>query len=102
MGINRRDVQEISSPCSGVRIRTMSDHSTGSKMMTVLEIGLQPGGSTPYQANVSHEESWFIYSGDVTFIEGSSRYALTSGDCVLVAKGVGTSVENGVRSRRGS
>ena len=94
MGINRRDVQEISSPRSGVRIRTMSDHSTGSKMMTVLEIGLQPGGSTPYQANVSHEESWFIYSGDVTFVEGSSRYALTSGDCVLVAKGVGTSVKN--------
>ena len=94
MGINRRGEQEISSPCSDVEIRVMSDSSTGSEMMTVLEIGLRPGGSTPYQANVSHEESWFIYSGDVTFIEGSVRYALTSGDCVLVAKGVGMSVEN--------
>ena len=94
MGINRRGEQEISSPCSDVEIRTMSDHSTGSNMMTVLEISLQPGGATPYRANLSHEESWFIYSGDVTFIEGAARYSLTSGDCVLVAKGVGTSVEN--------
>ena len=71
MGINRRGEQEINSPCSDVEIRTMSGHSTGSHMMTVLEISLQPGGSTPYQANNSHEESWFIYSGDVMFTEGS-------------------------------
>ncbi len=63
-------------------------------MMTVLEITLQSGGSTPYQANNSHEESWFIYSGDVVFTEGAKRYSMTSGDCALVAKGVGTSVEN--------
>ena len=94
MGINRRGEQEISSPCSDVEIRVMSDHSTGSRMMTVLEVSLQPGGSTPYQVNESHEESWFIYSGDVVFTEGGMRYSLTSGDCVLVAKGVGTSVEN--------
>ena len=94
MGINRRGEQEINSPCSDVEIRTMSGHSTGSNMMTVLEISLQPGGSTPYQANNSHEESWFIYSGDVMFTEGHKRYSLTSGDCALVAKGVGTSVEN--------
>ena len=94
MGINRRGDQEISSPCADVEIRVMSGGSTGSKMMTVLEVTLQPGGSTPYQANNSHEESWFIYSGDVVFTEGSKRYSLTSGDCALVAKGVGMSVEN--------
>ena len=94
MGINRRADQEVNSPCADVEIRTLSDHSTGSDMMTVLEITVQPTGSTPYQANNSHEESWFIYSGDVAFIEGSKRYSLTSGDCALVAKGVGTSVKN--------
>ena len=94
MGINRRHQQDVASPCEDVEIRTISDASTGSNMMTVLEITLQPGGSTPYQANMSHEESWFIYSGDVVFVEGSKRYTLTSGDCVLVAKGVGMSVEN--------
>lgn len=94
MGINRRGDQEISSPCADVEIRVMSDASTGSEMMTVLEVRLEPGGATPYQANVSHEESWFIYSGDVSFVEGATRYSLTSGDCVLVAKGVGMSVEN--------
>ena len=94
MGINRRDEQVVESPCADVEIRVMSDSSTGSEMMTVLEVRLEPGGSTPYQANVSHEESWFIYSGDVSFVEGARRYSLTSGDCVLVAKGVGMSVEN--------
>ena len=94
MGMNRRADQSVSSPCGEIEIRTMSDASTGSNMMTVLEISLQPGGSTPYQANVSHEESWFIYSGDVVFTEGEKRYMLTSGDCVLVTKGVGMSVEN--------
>ena len=94
MGINRRDAQVIESPCEDVEIRVMSDDSTGSEMMTVLEVLLQPGGSTPYQANVSHEESWFIYSGDVVFTEGDKRYSLTSGDCVLVSQGVGMSVEN--------
>lgn len=94
MGFNRRGEQNVSSPCADVEIRVMSDASTGSEMMTVLEIALQPGGSTPYQANMSHEESWFIYSGDVSFVEGAKRYSLTSGDCVLVAKGVAMSVEN--------
>ncbi len=94
MGINRRGEQAVSSPCSDVEIRVMSDGSTGSEMMTVLEVLLQPGGSTPYQANVSHEESWFIYSGDVVFTEGDKRYPLTSGDCVLVSQGVGMSVKN--------
>ena len=94
MGINRRADQQITSPCAEVEIRTMSDASTGSDMMTVLEVAIQPGGSTPYQANHSHEESWFIYSGDVMFTEGDKRYSLTSGDCALVAKGVGTAVEN--------
>ncbi len=94
MGINRRGEQGTSSPCSDVEIRVLQDGSTGSGMMTVLEVAIAPGGSTPYQANVSHEESWFIYSGDVAFTEGETRYSLTSGDCVLVAKGVGMSVEN--------
>ena len=94
MGINRRGSQDVSSPCADVEIRTMSDSSTGSKMMTVLEVGLRPGGSTPYQANMSHEESWFIYSGDVVFTEGCVKYKLTSGDCVLVGKGIPVAVEN--------
>ena len=94
MGINRRGDQGTSSPCDDVEIRVLQDGSTGSGMMTVLEVTLAPGGSTPYQANVTHEESWFIYSGDVVFTEGVTRYSLTSGDCVLVAKGVGMSVEN--------
>ncbi len=94
MGINRRGEQVVDSPCGDVEVRVLQDGSTGSEMMTVLEVLVGPGGSTPYQANVSHEESWFIYSGDVVFTEGSTRYSLTSGDCVLVAKGVGMSVEN--------
>ncbi len=94
MPINRRNEQPVERPCREVEVRTLTDASTGSKMLTVLDIAIQASGSTPYQANTTHEESWFIYSGDVAFIEGEHRYALTTGDCVLVAKGVPTSVEN--------
>ncbi len=94
MPLNRRPDQDVSSPCSDVEVRTLTDHSIGSKMMTVLEVTIEPGGSTPYQANMTHEESWFIYSGDVSFSEGNIRYALTSGDCVLAAKGVPVAIEN--------
>ena len=94
MPINRRQNQQTTSPCSDVHIRTLADGNTGSNMMTVLELTVQPGGETPHQANNSHEETWFIYRGDVTFADGDRRYTLTSGDCVLVAKGTPTSVRN--------
>ena len=87
MGINRRDAQVVESPCADVEIRVMSDSSTGSKMMTVLEVRLEPGGATPYQANVSHEESWFIYSGDVSFVEGSSAVFVDFGGLCFGGEG---------------
>ena len=72
MGINRRDAQVVDSPCGDVEVRVLQDGSTGSEMMTVLEVLVGPGGSTPYQANVSHEESWFIYSGMLCLRRGRS------------------------------
>lgn len=94
MTINRRDEQSVTTSSTGIQVRTLTDESTGSKMLTVLDITIGSGGNIPYRVNVSHEETYFIASGDVRFKLGGSSFSLTSGDCVLVKKGDACGVEN--------
>lgn len=88
MPINRRSDQEIRTTLGGASARVLTHESTGSKMLTVLEITLTGDKVVAYQTNDSHEESFLVVSGDVGFKYDGKGFNLTSGDCVYVAKGV--------------
>ena len=87
MAINRREEQTVNDLGTGCEVRTLTDASTGSNMLTVLDISLAPGGELPYRANETHEESFLIADGDVTFKHLDATFELTKGDCVLVKRG---------------
>ena len=88
MPINRRSEQEVSTIEGGATARVLTSATTGSKMLTVLEITLAPGSGIGYRTNDSHEESFLVRSGDVRFKYDGSAFNLTAGDCVYVAKGI--------------
>lgn len=88
MPINRRPQQEISTIDGGAKARILTSSTTGSKMLTVLEITLSQGAGIAYRTNDSHEESFLVRSGDIRFKYDGGAYDLTAGDCVYVAKGI--------------
>lgn len=88
MPINRRSDQEIRTTLGGASARVLTHESTGSKMLTVLEITLTKDEVVSYQTNDSHEESFLVVTGDVKFNYDGKTFNLTSGDCVFVPKGV--------------
>ncbi len=87
MAVNPKDQQTVVTTPNGNEIRTLTDASTGSEMLTVLDIAIKSGSSMPYRANTDHEESYFIASGHVTFQLHGTQFKLNAGDCVLVNKG---------------
>lgn len=88
MPINRRSDQEIRATVGGASARVLTHESTGSKMLTVLEITLTLEEVVSYQTNDSHEESFLVVAGEVKFNYDGKAFNLTSGDCVFVPKGV--------------
>ena len=88
MPINRRPQQEIRTLDCGASARVLTSASTGSKMLTVLEITLSQGAGIAYRTNDSHEESFLVRSGDVRFKYNGSAFNLTVGDCAFVARGI--------------
>ena len=95
MAINRRSEQEVRTIDGGASARVLTDASTDSKMLTVLEITLSEGEAIAYRTNDSHEESFLVRQGNVTFKYDGTKFDLTIGDCVYVAKGVPCGAEVG-------
>ena len=65
MTINRRSTQEKVEPFIGAELVKMADASTGSKMMTVADLTVEPGISSSYHKHPNSEESIFVVKGDM-------------------------------------
>ncbi|MEX0762899.1 MAG: cupin domain-containing protein [Dehalococcoidia bacterium] len=94
MALNRRSNQQSSSPFDGATMVTMTGSSTGSKMMTVSDLAMQPGVKTPYHIHPNTEESMFVVEGELEFRVDGHRFKATAGDCVLANRGKGHGVAN--------
>ena len=93
MTINRRGDQVVSETPGGASARVLTHASTGSKMLTVLEVTLTAGAGIAYRTNDSHEESFLVMRGDIQFKYDGGSFALTTGDCVCVPQGVPAGAE---------
>ena len=94
MTINRRNTQEKLEPFIGAELIKMADVSTGSKMMTVADLTVQPGISSSYHKHPNSEESIFIVKGDMEFRVGNHKFPASSGDCILAPRGTGHGLKN--------
>ncbi len=94
MALNRRSNQQSSAPFDGASMLTMTGSSTGSKMMTVSDLTMQPGIETPYHIHPNTEESMFVVEGELEFRVDGHRFKATAGDCVLAKRGKGHGVAN--------
>ena len=94
MTINRRNSQESVEPFEGAEILKMADSSTGSKMMSVVDLTVKPGITSAYHRHPNTEESIFVVEGDVEFRVGNHKFKASPGDCILAPKGVGHGLAN--------
>ena len=94
MTINRRNSQESVEPFEGAEILKMADSSTGSKMMSVVDLTVKPGTTSAYHRHPNTEESIFVVEGDVEFRVGNHKFKASPGDCILAPKGVGHGLAN--------
>ena len=72
----------------------MAGAPTGASMATVGDLTIEPGMRTAYHLHPNTEESIFIVEGELEFRIGSSRFLVSTGDCVLAKQGVGHGLEN--------
>ena len=94
MGITRRIDQATSSPFSGNTTLDIVGGSSGSKMLTVRDLTLDPGASSPYHLHPNTEESIFVVEGELEFKVGNHRFTGNAGDCVLAPRGTGHGIAN--------
>ena len=89
MTINRRKDQTSSSPAEGLNVLAMTGGETGSKMLTVGDLTVQPGAGTSYHIHPNTEESIFLVEGELEFRLGDHKFRIAAGDCVLAPRGTG-------------
>ena len=94
MPILRRSEQAEEQLRAGMSMLHMTGASTGSKMLTVNDLIVEPGADAPYHVHPNTEESIFLVDGDIEFHLDGHRFNMTSGDCVLAARGKGHGLKN--------
>ena len=94
MTINRRSEQKSSLAFEGGVVLTMADSTTGSKMLTVGDLTIQPGGRTAYHIHPNTEESIFVVQGELECRLAGRRFKATAGDCILAPRATGHGLAN--------
>lgn len=94
MTILRRPDQEESTPFQGGKMLLMAGVPTGATMTTVGDLTVQSGVKTGYHSHPNTEESIFVVEGEMEFRIGSTRFRVSTGDCVLAQQGIGHGLEN--------
>jgi quercetin dioxygenase-like cupin family protein len=72
----------------------MTSKATGSSMLTVSDVTVEPGFKFFYHMHPNTEESIFVVGGEMEFRVGDRRFRAGSGDCVLTPRGIGHGIEN--------
>jgi|TARA_B110000263_G_scaffold7922_1_gene6803 quercetin dioxygenase-like cupin family protein len=94
MTINKRNDQIITSPFKGASNSLLTGIETGSKMLSVNEITLDPGAKSEYYEISNVEESLFVTEGQVTFRLGENIIIAYKGDCILAKRSQGHGFKN--------
>jgi putative monooxygenase len=72
----------------------MAGAATGSKMMTVGDLTLQPGVDTVYHIHPNTEESIFVVEGEVEMRLDGHKFRAKAGDCMVARRGLGHGIAN--------
>jgi len=94
MTINRRNEQTSSNLYEGAISSLLTGKETGSKMLSVNEIRLEPGSKSDYYSISNVEETLFVVEGIISFRLGNKTFEAYSGDCLLAKKSEGHGFEN--------
>ncbi|MBA31987.1 MAG: hypothetical protein CL748_05725 [Chloroflexi bacterium] len=94
MTIVKRSNQNISNPFDGSEMLLMASEVTGTGMITVADLFVEPGAKSPYHFHDNTEESIFVVEGNLEFRLGSKIFSASSGDCILAPQGIGHGLEN--------
>jgi len=94
MTIVKRSNQNISNPFDGSEMLLMASENTGTGMITVADLFVEPGAKSPYHFHDNTEESIFVVEGNLEFRLESKIFPASSVDCVLAPQGIGHGLEN--------
>ena len=94
MTILRRNDQQVEVRYPGVNRRVLTGSNTGSKMLSVGDIVIQPGSKIPYHMHPNVEESMYVAEGELIMKLDGRSFDISSGDCVLALKGISHGLEN--------
>ncbi len=94
MTILRRKDQQSEDRYSGVTRRVLTGSDSGSTMLSVGDVVIQPGAKIPYHVHPNVEESMYVAEGDLVMKLDGKSFDISSGDCVLALKGIGHGLEN--------
>ena len=93
MAINRRNDQISSTPFKGANSLLLTGKETGSGMLSVNEITLEPGSKSDYSLS-NIEETLFVVDGSITFRLEDKKFIAYKGDCLFAKKSQGHGYEN--------
>tara|TARA_B000000609_G_C24150764_1_gene337172 strand:+ start:584 stop:1324 length:741 start_codon:yes stop_codon:yes gene_type:complete len=94
MAINRRNDQISSTPFKGANSLLLTGKETGSGMLSVNEITLEPGSKSDYYSLSNIEETLFVVDGSITFRLEDKKFVAYKGDCLFAKKSQGHGYEN--------
>ncbi|MBP05904.1 MAG: hypothetical protein CL728_04050 [Chloroflexi bacterium] len=94
MTINKRNEQISSVPFKGANSLLLTGKETGSHMLSVNEINLEPGSKSDYYIISNVEETLFVAEGSITFRLEDKTFMAYKGDCLLAKKSQAHGFEN--------
>ena len=98
MGIYRKDELKTNVPFKGAKSFLLTGKETGSKMLSVSQIVLEPGSRSPLYKITNVEESIFIAKGQLMIRLENKLFDAYSGDCVLAKQNDPHGYENNGKS----
>tara|TARA_B100001146_G_C16195165_1_gene441256 strand:+ start:1105 stop:1845 length:741 start_codon:yes stop_codon:yes gene_type:complete len=94
LSIYRKDELKTNVPFKGAKSFLLTGKETGSKMLLVSQIVLQPESRSPLYKITNVEESIFIAKGQLKIRLENKQFDAYSGDCVLAKKNDSHGYEN--------
>lgn len=98
MSIYRKDELKTHVPFKGAISSLLTGKETGSKMLSVSQIVLEPGSRSPLYKITNVEESIFIAKGQLMIRLENNLFDAYSGDCVLAKQNDPHGYENNGKS----
>ncbi len=98
MSIYRKDELKTNVPFKGAKSFLLTGKETGSKMLSVSQIILEPGSRSPFYKIPNVEESIFIVKGQLMIRLENKEFDAYRGDCVLAKQNDPHGYENNGKS----